>query len=173
MSVFSNEEQPLLTGTNKEIAEFIDADRCIVIDWKSAEEDTLWNVQHCLPDGEFEFQIEPDSESSALAITIRFRDRENRFTLPPRPQNCFRVLIPASAHLLPDYEVKLFRATEGDDTYAFLLRSAAWWDAFRDGYPARYAETFLDLETLRAAWDLDAAPIPLPESSKKPWWKLW
>jgi hypothetical protein len=177
MFPFSSEEEPLLTGTDDAVSEFVDADRCIVIDWRDTEEDTVWNVQQWLPEGTFDFQVASEGNEGYTVITVRFRDREDTFTLLPRSQNNFRTLLWVEQILLPDYEIKLFRCTEGDDTHGFLLRSTEWWAAFRKEFPTRYTETFSDLETLNTLWKLDALPKPSPaiasEPPSKPWWKWW
>lgn len=175
MSLFSEEEEPLLTGTDTDILNFIDADRCLVIDWRESEEDTLWATGQWLPEKSFAFHVGSENSAGDALITMHFQGRESVFTLPPRPQNNFRTLLRAGHLLLPEYEIRLFRCTEGDDTPGFLLRSSAWWSVFRDSYPERYTAIFSPLETLTRLWELDASPkaSPAPEKQKPkaPWWK--
>ena len=167
----------MLTGTDAAILAFIDADRCLVVDWRGVEEEITWGVQQWLPTDALSFQIAPEDSTGDITITARFRNREDTFTLPPRPQNDFRVLLRVGQLLQPEYAIELFRCTEGDDTHGFLLRSATWWKSFQEEYLERYSTLFSDLETLTKLWELDRVPeSPSASEAKvpqKPWWRLW
>jgi hypothetical protein len=170
-STFTPEEQPLLTGSDNDIEEFVDCDRCMVIDWRGTEDETIDDAIRFLPQGALTYETTfpgPDT----VAIRIRIREREDVISLPFRPQNNFRVLLRVWRLLQPDYDIKLFRCTDGSDTHAFLLRPAEWWRAYRAAYPQQYHKIFRDVSDLNELWDLEA---PLKSDARKagPWWKFW
>ena len=155
--MFTTEEQPLLTGNEKDIHEFVDSDRCMVIDWRSTEEDAIDDANRFLPSGTLTYEITFPGKDT-VAVQIRFRGREDSISLPFQPQNNFRVLLRVWLLLQPDYDIKLFRCTDGDDTPCFLLRSAEWWTAYRAAYPQQYLKVFRDVSDLNKLWKLDAKP---------------
>jgi hypothetical protein len=161
--MFTTEEQTLLTGRDKDIREF-DGDLCMIVDWRDYEEEAIGEAIRFLPGGSFTYEISyPDDET--IAIRLRFRDREDAFSLPFQPQNNFRALLRVWRLLQPDYDIKIFRCTDGSDTHRFLLRPSEWWTACRTAYPKQYEKIFRDISDLTRMWRLDA-------SKTKPWWKF-
>jgi hypothetical protein len=103
---------------------------------------------------------------------FRFPDREDSFALPFQPQNNFRVLLRVCRLLQPDYDIKLFRCTDGSDTQGFLLRSGEWWTAYRNACPKQHRTVFRDLADLNELWELGIPAKPdCPQ--RKPWWRFW
>jgi len=155
--MFKAEEQPLLTGNSDEISEFVDCDRCMVIDWRSTEEEAIDDVIRFLPEGALTYETAfPGNDT--IAIQLRFRDRADSFSLPLQPQNNFRVLLRVWRLLQPDYDIQLFRCTEDSDTQGFLLRPNEWWTTYRAAYPEQYRKVFRDITALTELWDLGASP---------------
>jgi hypothetical protein len=113
--MFTKEEEPLIRGSREDIDEFVDCDRCLVVDWRGSEEEVLDDAQAFLPMDSLTYeQIETDSGS--VDLLIRFMGRDDALSLPAQPQNNFRVLQRLSALLQPDFDMKLFRITENSDT---------------------------------------------------------
>ncbi len=163
--MFTPEEQSLLTGSEDAISEFVDCDRCMVVDWRGTEEEAIDDAARFLPDGALTYKATYPGNDT-IAICVRFRDREDSFSLPFQPQNNFRVLLRVWRLLQPDYDIKLFRCTDGDDTHGFLLRPAAWWAAYLAAYPQQYQKVFRDISDLNELWGLEV-------SKTKPWWRFW
>ncbi len=154
--MFTPEEQPLLVGTDDDVSEFVDCDRCMVVDWRGTVEETIDDAARWLPDGSLTYQT-AYADDESITIQLRFRNRTDTMTFPPQEQNNFRALLRVGQILQPDYVIKLFRCTEDSDTHGFLLRSTDWWTAFRSQYPQRYQRIFSDLSVLNELWGLDAS----------------
>jgi len=169
--MFTTEEEPLISGSREDIEEFVDCDRCLVVDWRGSEEEVLDDARAFLPVDSLTYEhIQTDSDT--VDLLVRFMGREDAISLPAQPQNNFRVLQRLSALLQPDYDMKLFRCTDDSDTQGFLIRPKAWWDAYRSSHPKQYAETFTDVSALTKLWNLEGRSEVAPTQSK-PWWKLW
>ena len=158
--MFTTEEQPLLTGGDDDITEFIDRDRCMVVDWRGSEDETIEDAIRFLPAGALTYEIAfPGADT--MAIRLRFRDREDSISLSFQPQNNFRVLLRVRRLLQPEYDIKLFRCTGGSDTHGFLLRSTEWWTAYRAADSQQYQKVFQDVADLNELWKLEAPSKPL------------
>jgi hypothetical protein len=169
--MFTTEEQPLISGSREDVEEFVDCDRCMVVDWRGTEDETIDDAIRFLPDGALTYETTfPGTD--VIAIHLRFRDREDSISLPFQPQNNFRVLLRVWRLLQPDYDIKLFRCTDGSDTHGFLLRPTAWWTEYRTIYPEQYRKIFRDVTDLTELWELDA-PSNADVPKTKPWWRFW
>ncbi len=152
--MFTEEEKPLLTGSADEVSDFVDCDRCMVVDWRGTIEETIDDVVRWLPPGLLTYTADYGDDES-VTVGLQFRDRRDSFTLPAQEQNNFRALLRVGRILQPEYQIKIFRCTEDSDTQGFLLRPTAWWAAFRSQYPQRYGTIFSDLDALKEIWGLD------------------
>lgn len=135
--MFTPDEEPLLTGSNQEVSDFVDCGRCMVVDWRGTVEEAIDDVVRWLPPGLLTYRVAYGDDGSAT-VELEFRDRKDRMTLPPQEQDNFRALLRVGRILQPEYLIKIFRCTEDSDTQGFLLRPAAWWAAFRSQYPQRH-----------------------------------
>lgn len=152
--MFTEEEQPLLTGTDEEIEEFVDAERCMVSDWRSSEEEVLFDIERFLPDGAFSYEV-LSHEGEPTEVRVSFRGREHSMAFSEQPARNFRVLVWAIELLQPEYHTKLFRCTEDSDTPCFLLRPVAWWNAYRTAYPDKYQKIFREPADLVELFEMD------------------
>ncbi|MDB6079822.1 MAG: hypothetical protein JWO82_3569 [Akkermansiaceae bacterium] len=167
--MFTQEEQPLLTGSDAEIEAFVDADRCVIVDWRGMEIEAAEAVMPFLPDRALSFEMAyPDA--GGVEIRLGYLDRAEVFTLPFHPQNNFRVLLRVARLLEPGYEMALFRGTDGGDTQAFLLRPQEWWAAYRSSHPQQCERIFRPITDLVELWDLEKEAEPV---AARPWWKIW
>lgn len=155
--MFTDEEEPLLTGDDDDIEAFVDCERCMIIDWRGTEEEAMDDVIRFLPDGALTYEATWPSEET-IAIRLRFHDREDSFELPALPQNNFRVLLRVRRLIQPEYDIELFRCTADSDTNGFLLRPSAWWTAYRATYPNQHRKVFRDVSDLNALWELGEPP---------------
>ena len=152
--MFTPEEKPLLTGSDDEVSDFVDCERCMVVDWRGTEKEAIQDAARWLPPGALTYQVAYTNDGG-VTVELRFRDRKDNITLPPQEQNNFRILLRVGRILQPEYVIKIFRCTEESDTTAFLLRPAAWWTAFQSQYPKRHDAIFSDLDALTEMWGLD------------------
>ena len=152
--MFTQEEKPLLTGSDDAVSDFVDCQRCMVVDWRGTIEETIDDAVRWLPPGLLTYQTKWTDDEN-VTVDLHCRDRQDSFTLPPQEQNNFRALLRVGRILEPEYQIKIFRCTEGSDTQGFLLRPAAWWAAFRSQYPQRYVDIFAELDALTEMWGLD------------------
>lgn len=165
--MFTTEDQPLLTGSDADIQEFLNSDRCMVVDWRSTEDEALDEMIRFLPHGALSYEATyPGTDT--VAIRMRFQGREDLLTLPFQRQNNFRVLLRAARLLRPDYDILLFRCTEGADTHGFLLRPAAWWPEYRERYPAQFERLFRNVAYLQRIWRLDKPTSQPPGIARRP-----
>ena len=169
--MFTQEEQPLLTGDSESVEEFVECGRCLIVDWRGTEEEVIADASQFLPEGSLSYEV-TESDSGSTDLRIRFQDREDEVSLPAMPQNNFRVLLRLAALLKPDYDIRLFRCTADSDTNGFLIRPTSWWSAYRANHPKQYADLFQEIEVLSRMWGLNHAPEHDSRSSK-PWWKFW
>jgi hypothetical protein len=177
--MFTPEEKPLLTGDDEAIAEFVDCDRCLVIDWRGTEDEAIDDAVRFLPEGALTYETSfPGNET--IAIRLRYHGREDSFSLPFQPQNNFRALLRVWRLLQPDYDMMIFRCTADSDTQALLLRPKDWWSAYRAAHPQQYQRIFRDVTDLTEMWDLGTPPSTSsasesggPKENDKPWWKFW
>ena len=152
--MFTPEENPLLTGSDDEVSDFVDCERCMVVDWRGTEEEAIDDAARWLPPKALTYNVAYNDDET-VTVDLHFRDRKDSMTFPPQEQNNFRVLLRVGRILHPDYLIKLFRCTGDSDTNAFLLRPAAWWTAFRSQYPQRHDAIFAELDALTEMWGLD------------------
>jgi hypothetical protein len=169
--MFTQEEQPLLTGDPDSVDEFVDCDRCLIVDWRGTEQEVIEDASQFLPDGTLSYDV-INSGSDSTDLLIRFQGREDEISLPAQPQNNFRVLLRLAALLKPDYEIRLFRCTADSDTNGFLIRPTSWWSEYRTAQSKQYADLFQDVGELSRMWGLDK-PTKSISTSLKPWWKFW
>jgi hypothetical protein len=169
--MFTQEEQPLLTGDSESVDEFVDCDRCLIVDWRGTEEEVLDDASQFLPDGALSYDV-IDSDSDSTGLRVRFHDREDEISFPAQPQNNFRVLLRLATLLQPDYEIRLFRCTADSDTNGFLIRPTSWWDEYRATHPKQYGDLFHDIGELSRMCGLDS-PSRSDSTPSKPWWKFW
>ena len=175
--MFTPTERHLLDGSADSVHRFIEAPHALVVDWKSGEEDVLGTAEMFLPPGTLTYRVEPAGEGR-VRVEVNYAGREGTVILPERRAvNAFHVVLLLADVLAPDHEVRVFRATAGDDTPCFLVRPAAWWDALRTGHADVFEGVFDDLAGFRAATGPvvfpppDAAPATPALTAKKPWWK--
>lgn len=152
--MFTQEEKSLLTGSDDEVSDFVDCDRCMVVDWRGTIEEAIDDAVRWLPPGLLTYQADYAKDESVI-VDLSFCDRRDSFTLPPQEQNNFRALLRVGRILQPEYQIKIFRFTEDSDTQAFLLRPSGWWAAVRSQYPQRYSTIFSEVDTLTELWGLD------------------
>ena len=152
--MFTPEEKPLLTGTDDEVSDFVDSERCMVVDWRGTEEEAVDDAARWLPAGTLTHEV-TNADDGGVSVELRFRDRKEEITLPPQEQNNFRILLRVGRILQPEYLIKIFRCTQDSDTNAFLLRPAEWWTAFQSQYPKRDDAIFAGLDELTEMWGLD------------------
>jgi hypothetical protein len=152
--MFTADETPLLTGSDDEVTEFVDCDRCTVVDWHGTEEETIDDAIRWLPPGLLTYQVDYVKDGS-VTVELQFQDRKDRMIFPQQPQNNFRALLRVGRLIQPEYIIKIFRCTEDSDTHGFLLRPAAWWSVFCSQYPKRDKAIFSELEALTEMWGLD------------------
>jgi hypothetical protein len=152
--MFTPEEQPLLIGTDDDVSEFIDSERCMVVDWRGTVEESIEDAARFLPPGSLTSRTAYAGDES-ITVELRFRDRKDTMTFPPQEQNNFRALLRVGHILNPEYMIKIFRCTKDSDTQGFLLRPAAWWTEFRSQYPERHDQIFSELSALKEMWGLD------------------
>ncbi len=169
--MFTAEEKPLLTGGIDAISEFVDCDRCMIIDWRGTEDEAIDDAVRFLPDGALTYETTFPGDDT-VSIHLRFRDREDLVSLPFQRQNNFRVLLRIWLLLQPDYDIKLFRCTDDSDTHGFLLRPTEWWTAYRAAYQQQYQKVFRDVSDLDGLWKLEALLKPDGRQSR-PWWRFW
>ena len=152
--MFTEEEQPLLTGSDEEIEAFVDADRCMVSDWRSSEDDILFDIARFLPEGAFSYEV-LSGVGEPTEVRVSFRGSEHSMPLSEQPYQNFRVLLWAIELLQPEYDARLFRCTEDSDTPCFLLRPAAWWNAYRTAYLDKYQKIFREPTDLIELFEMD------------------
>ena len=93
--------------------------------------------------------------------------------MPFQPHNNFRVLLRLWRLLQPDYDIKLFRCTDGSDTHGFLLRPTEWWTAYRSTYPQQYERVFRDVSALNELWPLETPLRPVVSKPTATKTKAW
>lgn len=169
--MLTTDEQPLLTGDPESVEEFVDCDRCLIVDWRGTEEEVLDDASQFLPDGSLSYE-NLDSDSDSTILKARFQDREDEISLPAQPQKNFRVVLRLATLLQPDFDIRLFRCTADSDTNGFLIRPLSWWSEYRSTYPKQCADLFQDIEELSRMWGLDE-PRQSDSTPSKPWWKFW
>lgn len=170
-SMFTQEEQPLLNGDPASVDDFVDCDKCLIVDWQGTEEEVIDDASKFLPDGSLSYEI-VESDGDSTNLRVRFHDREQEILLPLQPQNNFRVLLRLAELLQPDYDIRLFRCSADSDSNGFLIRPTSWWSEYRSAYPRQYADLFQDIGELSRMWGLDK-PSKSDSRSLKPWWKFW
>jgi hypothetical protein len=74
--MFSTEEQPLLTGSDSDVQKFVHSDRCMIIDWRSTEDEALDEMMRFLPAGTLTYET-TYSGTDTFAIRLRFQHRED------------------------------------------------------------------------------------------------
>jgi len=151
--MFTPEEKPLLSGSDDEVSDFVDCERCMVVDWRGTIEEAIDDAARWLPPGSLKYQVTYADDESAT-VELHFRDRNDKITLPAQEQDNFRILLRVGRILQPEYLIRIFRCTEGSDTNAFLLRPTAWWTAFQSQYPERHDAIFSELDALTGMWGL-------------------
>jgi hypothetical protein len=148
------DEEALLTGSDEKVSDFVDCNRCMVVDWRGTVEEAIDDVVRWLPPGLLTYRA-TYADDESLTVELQFRDRKDKMTFPSQEQNNFRALLRVGRILQPEYLIRIFRCTEESDTQGFLLRPAVWWAAFRSQYPQRHDTIFTELDALTEMWGLD------------------
>ena len=104
----------------------------VVVDWGSEEEEIVSDVSR---------QIAPNllscewDDGRDLILIYQLRRKPMGLTFSRRDRYiCLRAL---NGVLDGDYEIRVFRATLGDDTHIILVKPVPWWHEFDSRYPDR------------------------------------
>lgn len=150
--VFTEQDQPLLSGSDDELEDFIDCYRCLVVDWRGSEEELLEDLGKFLPEGELNHTLDYPGEN--VQVKVQFRGRQDQMIYPLQPQNQFRVLLRVATLISPDFEVWMFRSSMDSDTQCFLVRTEAWWAAYREQDQEQFERIFAPVSELNRMWKL-------------------
>lgn len=150
--VFSEQDQPLLSATEEELEDFIDCYHCLVVDWRGSEEELLEDLGKFLPVGELDQTLDYPGEN--VQVRVKFRGKQDEMIYPFQPQNQFRVLLRVAKLISPDFEIWMFRSSMESDTQCFLIRTQAWWNAYREQYQHRFERLFAPVSELNRMWEL-------------------
>src|SRR5688572_8668897 len=76
--MFTAEEQPLIAGSDSAVKEFVDCDRCMVIDWRSTVDEVLEDAPRWLPPDSLRYEwLDPEQTQLKLILAIETaRDSE-------------------------------------------------------------------------------------------------
>jgi hypothetical protein len=149
---FDQAESILLYGSPKELESWIDFERCMVVDHRSEEQEVVQDAARWLPE---RFLTSDWVSHNPHRFLLRVGTRSTVMEIREQPGNCWRVLYQIALLLRPEYEIRAFSSTLGDDTQAFLLRPSHWWAALREQFPERYATIFEDLDGLLPLWGIE------------------
>lgn len=149
---FDQSESILLYGSPKELEIWIDFERCMVVDHRSEEQEVVEDAARWLPENYLtgkwvshnphQFLLQVGTQSVVIEIL-------------EQPGNCWRVLYHIAQLIRPDFEIRAFGYTLGDDTQAFLIRPKHWWAAFDEKFPERRAMIFEDVDGLLPLWRIE------------------
>ena len=167
--MFTAEEEPLLSGSDSDLQDFIDPERCMVVDWRSNEEEILEDAQRWLPPETLKYGW---LDEERYQLKLCFLGREIVVPLKHATGDNWRVLLRLTRILRPEYELLMFQCTDGSDTPCFLLRPREWWQAYCDHYPGRFDCTFTTMEERSHLWGLSRSEMA-DDNEKEPWWKVW
>src|SRR5688572_33491691 len=113
--MFTAEERPLIAGSDSDVKEFVDCDRCMVVDWRSTVDEVLEDAPRWLPADSLRYEwLDPEQTQ----LKLIFAGREDRVTLQQETSDNWLVVHRLSRLLRPDYELLLFVCTIGSDTAA-------------------------------------------------------
>jgi hypothetical protein len=126
-------EEALFTGSESDFTFYINQSFPFT-DWKDTAEDTLRQFLSHIP--EFGFDVSRGVKQTD--VLLKLRDRSETVTLEIGPEA--GLLIEPLAHFLaPEYILCSYYFTEGSDTWANPIFSAAIWDRLKRERPDRSA----------------------------------
>ena len=151
-TMFTEEEQPLLSGTFEEVEEFVDYPRCMIVERVGTETKVIDEAIRCLPNDSLTYELS-FPETQTAQIRMKFQDREDVIRFEIYCGRGFDVLNRVRKLLQPDYDIKVFRCMDGFEigsvgnepaTRGCLLRPTEWWTDYQASYPEQYAKVFSD-----------------------------
>jgi hypothetical protein len=133
-------DRVLISGDDDAIHEFAsDTDRCVIVDWREAEDDLIGYVAKAIPDAGLSFKWSESGDD--LILSYKGRSLPVGLTMSARDRY---ITIRAINRLLAgDYEMRLFSVTYESDTHSFYVKPAKWWQEVEQAYPDEMARVFL------------------------------
>src|SRR5579871_2524810 len=101
--MFTSEEQPLISGSAQDVAEFSDCDHCMVVDHRSTVEEVVDDAERWLPAELFRHERLEERK-----LKLVFGNREEVVPLSGKRNDNWLVVYRLSHLLPPDYELFLF-----------------------------------------------------------------
>lgn len=125
------------------------------VDWREADDDIIEMASACLPAGN---DMRPEWIDDKLHI--RFRDKLTLVPLAFKPGEQDVTLLTLNRALVPDFEIRMVKASDGGDTLAFILLENADWAELEAAYGSRVHDAFGRLEAGSALFAHDSTPAP-------------
>ena len=127
----------LISGDDNALWEYMeDAPGSVVVDWRAEEEEIVSDVAGQIPDS---LSCEWEDERDLILI---YKNRQSPVGLTFSPRDRYICLRALNNALSGDYELRVFRATLGDDTHIIFVKPTSWWEDFDRGYPDRSSTIF-------------------------------
>jgi hypothetical protein len=129
----------LLTGSDEELNEYIeDSGKCLVVDWRSDEDDLTDELADLLPSGWLSHEWS-DAEDDMYVV---YRGVRHKIGITFSPADRYIWLRRMNEIMAGDYELRGFRHTLGDDTHCFLPARCRWWLAMEEAFPNEVKRVF-------------------------------
>jgi hypothetical protein len=134
-------DKVLISGSEDVLSEYIEnSGKCLVVDWRSDEEDLTEALAGLLPPGWLSGKWVNIGEDADLTVTYRGThympgltgDQPDRYVWLRRMNQI----------MAGDFELRGFRFTLGDDTHCFLPARCSWWAAMEEAFPTEVRRVF-------------------------------
>lgn len=135
-------ESVLVSGSDDEVFDFMESDEAVVVDWRGFFDEICEDFGRHLPAGYLEL------EETDAVVVLRTSHAVAAVPLEGDPPFGLDVAAAIARILQPDFEAHAFEASVDSDTHCYLVRSGAWWDAFRAEHPRRFRALFCDPSAL-------------------------
>jgi hypothetical protein len=135
----TSEELILARGTADEVDDFVNCDRCVIVDWRADPEEVIEAFQAFLPDGYFRVESLQEEE-----IVMRIGTQQETIPLEAAEAVAIPLANALRRYLAPAYGAMVFRDCLASDTACYFVRHASWWEFFRATHPDRFAGLFVD-----------------------------
>lgn len=155
----------ILTGTDQDLDDAMNAPHALVVDRGSEEPEVLREFARFLPGFHFSHRFD---DQGTCHVEANYEGRAARWAYKNTPYNCFRIVQDVQRLIAPDIVVRVYARTMGDDTHVFVPLDRTFWQQFDTEASASRKAMFEGIEFLDAAWELSG-----PAADGKKWWQFW
>lgn len=136
--------------------DLFESESIIFVDWREDDEAVVNYVHYFLDeDDKFEYKVEEDGDFKIILYSKDdgLSDKKSRTIVDPNSRDItIKVL---NDFLKPDYEIRWFMETLGDDTLGFAVMKLDWWNKLAEEFGDRLDFYFAKIDSNSRMFELE------------------